>query len=296
MQSDRYVLNWAAETRAMVAADAVVTLSETMRGEIIERGCRPEDVVVVPNAVDVERFAPRPRDAELADRWGIAATDPVIGYISTFSAYEGIRYLVEATALLRDRGRHVKLLLVGDGDQRDDLVARVHDLGLDDGTVVMPGRVPHGDVVRYHSLIDVFVVPRTGDRVARLVTPLKPYEAMAMERAVVVSDVPALREIVVPGETGLVFRPEDAHDLADVLRGGHRRRATTASSGARRARGCRVADVGPERAALSRAVRAPRRRLGGSAGAGRGRLAWPPTNRRPGAGPGAPSSHGRRSC
>ena len=219
LQSDRYVLNRAAETRAMLAADAVVTLSETMRGEIIERGCRPEDVVVVPNAVDVEWFVPRPRDAELADRWGIAATDPVIGYISTFSAYEGIRYLIEATALLRDRGRHAKLLLVGDGDQRDDLAARVHALGLDDGTVVMPGRVPHGDVVRFHSLIDVFVVPRTGDRVARLVTPLKPYEAMAMERAVVVSDVPALREIVVPGETGLVFRPEDAEDLADVLEG-----------------------------------------------------------------------------
>ena len=63
----------------------------------------------------------------------------------------------------------------------------------------------------------MFVVPRTANRVSRLVTPLKPYEAMALERAVVVSDLPALREIVTPGETGLTFRAEDAEDLAEVL-------------------------------------------------------------------------------
>jgi glycosyltransferase involved in cell wall biosynthesis len=81
----------------------------------------------------------------------------------------------------------------------------------------MPGRVPHDEVIRYYSLIDVFVVPRTNHRVSRLVTPLKPYEAMALERAVVVSDLPALREIVEPGRTGLTFRPEDPDDLAAVL-------------------------------------------------------------------------------
>ncbi len=62
-------------------------------------------------------------------------------------------------------------------------------------------------------------MPRTNHRVSRLVTPLKPYEAMALERAVVVSDLPALREIVKPGETGMRFRAEDADDLAAVLGG-----------------------------------------------------------------------------
>ncbi len=77
--------------------------------------------------------------------------------------------------------------------------------------------MPHGDVLAYYALIDVFVVPRTADRVSRLVTPLKPYEAMALERALVVSGVDALGEIVTPGVTGLVFRPEDARDLADTV-------------------------------------------------------------------------------
>ena len=140
-----------------------------------------------------------------------------LGYFSTFTAYEGIHYLVEAAATLGGRARRFRLLLVGDGRDRGAIVERAHQLGLDDGTLVMPGRVPNDEITHYYSIIDVFVVPRTADRVSTLVTPLKPFEAMAMERSLVVSDVPPLREIVTPGEAGLLFRPEDAADLAAVL-------------------------------------------------------------------------------
>jgi glycosyltransferase involved in cell wall biosynthesis len=218
-RTDRYRLNRAAETRAMLAADAVVTLSETMREEIISRGCAPDRVVVVPNAVDVDRFRPIPRSDELAASLGIEPGVPVVGYISSFTRYEGMHFLLEAAARLRAAGRRVHVLLVGDGAEEATLVAAGRRLGLDDGTLIMPGRVPHDDVLRYYSIIDVFVVPRTNDRVSQLVTPLKPYEAMSLELALVVSDVPALREMVIPGETGLTFRPEDDADLADVLSG-----------------------------------------------------------------------------
>jgi glycosyltransferase involved in cell wall biosynthesis len=216
--SERFQAVRDTESRVMAASDAVVTLSETMRLEIIARGCAPDAVVVIPNAVDVERFRPMPRDDALATRLGIG-DEPVFGYISTFTAYEGIRYLLEAAAALRGRGRRFRILLVGDGRDRDAIVEQAHRLGLDDGTLVMPGRVPNDEITRYYSVIDVFVVPRTADRVSTLVTPLKPFEAMAMERPLVVSDVPPLREIVVPGEAGLLFRPEDAADLASVLEG-----------------------------------------------------------------------------
>ena len=217
LEADRYVLNRAAETRAMLAADAVVTLSQTMRDAIVERGVPGEKVFIVPNAVDVDRFQPAPRDAALAASVGIEPGDGVVGYISTLTAYEGVDYLVDAAARLRGQGRRVKLVLVGDGKEADAIRDRATRLGLTDGTLIMPGRVPHGEVRRWYSLIDVFVVPRKGNRVARLVTPLKPYEAMALERTVVVSDLPALREMVIPGETGMTFRADDATDLATVL-------------------------------------------------------------------------------
>jgi glycosyltransferase involved in cell wall biosynthesis len=215
--ADRFRLSREAETAAILASDAVITLSETMRQEIIERGCPPERITIIPNAVELERFMPLPRDDALGASLGIEAGESVVGYVSSLSAYEGIPYLLEAAAKLRESGCRLRVLLVGDGEDRRAIEEAATRLGLDDGTLIMTGRVAHDDVPRYYSLIDVFVVPRTGDRVSRLVTPIKPYEAMALERPVVVSDLPALREIVVPGETGMTFRAEDADDLARTL-------------------------------------------------------------------------------
>jgi glycosyltransferase involved in cell wall biosynthesis len=217
MSTERYLMTREAETASMLAADAIVTLSETMCAEIVGRGVSRDRIVIVPNAVDVDRFSPRPRDDALAASLGIGRSEVVVGYISSLNPYEGIPYLLEAVERLRGLGRPLRILLVGDGPSQEAIEAAAHRLGLDDGTLVMPGRVPHDEIARYHSIIDIFVVPRTADRVSQLVTPLKPYEAMAMERAVVISDVPALREIVTPGETGLIFKAEDARDLADVL-------------------------------------------------------------------------------
>jgi glycosyltransferase involved in cell wall biosynthesis len=202
------------------AAARIVAVGEVLAEQL--RRAFPDlvdRIVVIPNAVDVDRFRPIPRSDELAASLGIASGDPVVGYISSFTRYEGMHFLLEAAARLRAAGRKLHVLLVGDGVEQESLVATGRRLGLDDGTLIMPGRVPHDDVMRYYSIIDVFVVPRTNDRVSQLVTPLKPYEAMALERALVVSDVPALREMVIPGETGLTFRPEDDADLADVLGG-----------------------------------------------------------------------------
>jgi len=215
---DRYHAARAIETECMRRAAAIVTLSETMRTEILERGgIDPTGVTVIPNAVEVERFRPGPPAPELLASLGIKAGTPVVGYISSLTGYEGIGYLIEAVGLLRDRGRTVRLVLVGDGEARADLEATARAVGVLDGTVVFTGRVPHREIERYYRTIDVFVVPRTRDRVSQLVTPLKPYEAMAMAKALVVSDVGALLEIVTDGRTGRTFTAEDPVNLADIL-------------------------------------------------------------------------------
>lgn len=217
MATERYRMTRAAETAAMLAADIVVTLSEVMRGEVVARGCDEDRVVVVPNAVEEDRFLPRPRDTALGTSLGIGPRDPVVGYVSTLTAYEGIPGLLEVVAELRTRFPGIRALIVGEGP--DEVVIRetATRLGLDDGALVMPGRVAFAEITRYYSLIDVFVVPRTPSRVGRLVSPLKPFEAMALERAVVVSDLPALLETVVPGQTALTYPAGDHRTLAEVV-------------------------------------------------------------------------------
>jgi glycosyltransferase involved in cell wall biosynthesis len=204
------------ETALMHEANAIVTLSDAMRDRLVERGLPGDNITVITNAVDVERFAPIPRDDSLARHLGLD-DGPVIGYISTFEVFEGIETLLEAAAELRRRGRRVRCLLVGDGPQSGSLRQVSHRLGIDDGTVVFTGRVAYADINAYYSVIDAFVVPRQDVGVARSVTPLKAYEAMAMERVVVVSRLDPLMDMITEGETGVSFTPADAHDLADVL-------------------------------------------------------------------------------
>ncbi|HEX8102550.1 MAG TPA: glycosyltransferase [Solirubrobacteraceae bacterium] len=198
------------------AADRVVTLAEVMKRHIVAHGVDPDRVTVVPNAVDSAAFEPVPADPALRASLGIAPGALVVGYISTLSPYEGLPYLVEAVARLTAQGRDVHAVIVGDGRERVHLGQLARRLGVGD-RVTLTGRVDHAAVPAYYALMDVFVVPRTAEITCQLVTPLKPYEAMAAGRAVVVSRTDALAEMVIEGETGATFTPEDAEDLARVI-------------------------------------------------------------------------------
>jgi glycosyltransferase involved in cell wall biosynthesis len=213
--SDRYLRTRALETRCMADADLVVTLGEAMREEIIERGVEPDKVIIVPNGVSEEFLRPLPDDnGRLKASLGIAPGEHVVGLVSSLVAHEGIGTLLEAVKILNDRGVRTRALIVGDGPERSALQRQAADLGID---AIFPGRVPMSQVRAYHAVLDVFVVPRTPDRVCQLVTPLKPVEAMASGLPVVVSGVRALSEIVNDKVTGRLSPPLDASALADTL-------------------------------------------------------------------------------
>jgi glycosyltransferase involved in cell wall biosynthesis len=213
--SDRYVYTRALETHCMAEADLVVTLGEAMREEIVARGVPEGNIIIVPNAVSEEFLRPLPDGAALKASLGIKPGEHVVGLVSSLVAHEGIGTLLEAVKILGDRGIRTRALIVGDGPERTALQRQAAGLGLD---AIFTGRVPSAKVRDYHAVLDVFVVPRTPDRVCQLVTPLKPVEAMASGLPVVVSSVRALAEIVHDRETGLLFTPLDAGELADRLK------------------------------------------------------------------------------
>jgi glycosyltransferase involved in cell wall biosynthesis len=89
-------------------------------------------------------------------------------------------------------------------------------LGIQD-KVFFTGRVPHHEIQRYYSVVDVFAYPRHSMRLTDLVTPLKPLEAMAQGRLLVASDVGGHKELIRDGETGVLFRAGDAASLAAAI-------------------------------------------------------------------------------
>lgn len=211
----------------MRRADRVITIGEAMAEEIVARGIPAEKVGVVPNAVDVGRFSPRQKSADLLAKYGLVGRFTV-GYISNLGAREGIDDLIRAVGILRSKGTDVACLIAGDGPERLRLDGLVADLGLQD-RIVLTGHIPNEQIEDHYALIDLFIVPRIDDRASRLVTPLKPLEAMAMGLPVIASDLPALKELVSPGERGMVFPPSEPAAMAAVVQslvddGGERER------------------------------------------------------------------------
>ena len=215
-KSELYQRNRDLETQCMLAADLVVTLGAAMRDEIVARGVPAEKIEIVPNAVSAEFLKPLPDATTLREELGIKPDEPVVGEVTSLVPHEGIGTLLEATAILRARGVPVRALIVGDGPERAALQHQAARAGLAEAAV-FPGRVPAAKVRQFHALLDVFVVPRTPDRVCQLVTPLKPVEAMASGLCVVTSEVKALTEIVKHEVTGMQTVSQDPVSLADCL-------------------------------------------------------------------------------
>lgn len=207
------------------AADHVITLTTPMQDELVSRGVDPKKISVAPNACDPERLEPTNREPDFALELALPPDIPVIGYVGSFNPYEGLEDLLRACGQLRRAGTVFRILLAGGepANEKGDfpLTERLKDVATEenlDDWLVMPGRVPHGDVSRWYSLVDIAPFPRKSLPVTELVSPLKPLEAMAMAKAVIASNVGGMREIVEDGRTGLIIPNDDTDALAEALR------------------------------------------------------------------------------
>ena len=207
----RYRLIRNLESFVVRRADAVVGISSSLLADLQQRQIPSNKLFCIPNGVDIARFVPRPRDAGLAARFGINEI-PTLGFLGTFFPWEGVPWLVGAAAKLRQTGVNFKLLIVGDGPEAPDVRKAIVDTS-SQNFVSYLGRVANDQVEQYYSLMDVLVYPRRSVRIAELVTPLKPLEAMAAGKAVLGSAVGGIRELIEPEVTGLLFTPENISDF-----------------------------------------------------------------------------------
>ncbi len=212
----RYRLTRAMESRVFSKADAVTTICEGLRLDIVDRGIPGSKVTVIPNAVDIEHFSTgRAVDPQLMSSLSLDGKI-VLGFIGSFYAYEGIPLLLDAMPEMLRSCPDLRLLLVGGGPQETLIKLKIAELNLDD-YVMMTGRVPHTEVQDYYDLVEIFIYPRLSMRLTDLVTPLKPLEAMAQGKLVLASDVGGHKELIRHGENGCLFRADSAGDLAGAV-------------------------------------------------------------------------------
>jgi PEP-CTERM/exosortase A-associated glycosyltransferase len=218
--SVKYRLTRALESHVVAGADAVVTICQGLKDDLVARGTAPAKIALSPNGVDLALFGEAAAaDPALAAQLGLGS-GPVIGFIGSFYDYEGLDDLIAAMPLLLAREPDARLLLVGGGPMEAALKAQAAASPAADA-IRFVGRVPHSEVERYYALVDVMAYPRKHSRLTDLVTPLKPLEAMAQGQLVAASDVGGHRELIEDGVTGTLFAPDDpaacAAALADLL-------------------------------------------------------------------------------
>lgn len=163
---------------------------------------------VIPNAVDLDRFRPRARDEKLAGSLGIASDDVVVAHVSNLKPLKRpLDVVASAERALREEPR-LFYLVVGDGLGREEMETACSAAGLR-GRFAFSGWLDYERVPDYLSLADVVVLPSAFEAQARV-----SLETQACGRVLLASDIAGTREVVVDGETGVLFRSGDADDIA----------------------------------------------------------------------------------
>jgi len=211
----RYRLTRHLETRLFKKAAAVIAICQGLKDEVISRGISKDKVYVVPNGVESNSFVPKPKDEELLKKYSLNG-ETVFGFIGSFFEFEGLEYFIKAIAKISGADKDIKAIVVG-GGRREEELRSLAERACRGKNIIFTGLVSHSEAQRLYSIVDILVYPRVKNRLTDLVTPLKPLEAMAMEKAVIASDVGGLKELIEDGSTGLLFEAGNMADLTDKM-------------------------------------------------------------------------------
>src|SRR5438552_4045896 len=193
-------------------ADCLVFVCEKVRRSWLRRGVFSRRNEVISNGVDTEEFCDRGDPEErtiLRGKLGFSDADYVIGVPALLRLEKNHLQLVDAIAMLRNRGVPARALLIGDGEMRGAIEARAREFNVE-SDVVMTGL--QQDVRPYIAACDAMALCSFTEAFS-----LAAIEAMALSRPLVHSDVGGAAEMIVPGWNGFLFPVGDTRALVDEL-------------------------------------------------------------------------------
>jgi glycosyltransferase involved in cell wall biosynthesis len=200
------------EARVWQAADGYVTITSALAADLTTRFGVRQRLGVVPDGVRLGTRGSAPGDPGLAD-----SAAPVVGYAGHLYAWKGVDVLLDALA----RVPGIRGLIIGGHAAEPDLarVRRLSErLGIAD-RVTFTGMVEPANVPALLRRATILALPNPASAISnRFTSPLKLFEYMAAGRAIVASDLPAIREVLHDGVDALLVAPGDAEALASAIR------------------------------------------------------------------------------
>ena len=192
-------------------AHHILCVSRVLADEARQRGARSESVHVLPNAIDANRFRiPRPEQS-LRSRLGLEGSI-VLGHVGLFYRWDRLDVLIKVVKNIRDLHPEIKVLLVGDGPEMENLRQTAFRLGME-RAIILPGPVPRDDVPGYIDAMDICVLPDSN----AFGSPIALFEFMAMGKPCVAPDLGPMRDVIDDHVTGMLFPHGDYNALGKVL-------------------------------------------------------------------------------
>ena len=196
-------------------ADRISVISEYLKKYVL--GIKKKAIVkLIPNGVDVENFSRSfsyGESSQLKDELGILPGEKIIISVSRLVPKNGIKDLIGATAILNKKlhSQAIKLLSIGNGEQKNELVRLTESLGVE-SNVIFVDHVGHKELPRYLKIADVFVRPSLSEGMGNAFL-----EAMAAEVPIIGTPVGGIPDFLKDEQTGLFCKPNDPEDLAEII-------------------------------------------------------------------------------
>lgn len=184
--------------------------SEAVKNYYIEKiGVSKEKITVIPNGVDVSYYENIPKDGDLRKELGINPREIVIACVANLHINKGHKYLLEAFEDVYKEKKNLKLLLVGDGDNRENLKKQTKNY-LSKNNILFLGK--RSDVPQLLKIADIFILPTLFEGMSNAIL-----EAMASGLPIITTNIPENRELLQNNKTGILISPKNSHKISQSI-------------------------------------------------------------------------------
>jgi len=192
-------------------ADAVVVLAADMKEKIeLEKACDNKEIFVIPNGIEFDKFT-NSAEKETINVPQVQKDEKIILFVGRLNQIKGIKYLIRAMGIIRGIMPKTRLLIVGYGEEKENLEKLVKELNLENCTT-FTGKIPNEEISKYMMASDIFVLPSLSESFG-----IVNLEAMACGLPIVATRVGGIPEIVEDEENGFLVEPKNPEQIAEKI-------------------------------------------------------------------------------
>lgn len=203
---------------ASFQAKAIVSNSMRYLGELADLGIPKEKFIEIPYGVNIKNFEHIKQERKVMRKsLGIKSSDLIILAVGRLVEKKGFDYLIKAIPGVLKEYKQIKLLIIGDGSEKNNLENLVDELKIKN-KVSFLGRINHTDLPKYYSVADIYAAPSVKDKQGNLESHIVAlFEAIASGLPVVATELAVSKKYVVDGKNGYRVKDKSVESLSDAI-------------------------------------------------------------------------------